>query len=186
MSNPELRKTPPAEDLICANCRNVYVNPLVLKCGHPFCEACLKQHLHCREFKLAEAKKVICPTCHTGCLESDVALHKDLGERSLAYREGEREKQSTADAAYNSNKKQFDKKNDLCDLCEQRALDVYCNKCQKYLCTPCRAVHINIGQTECQETDSDQLDVLRQDIRKNLEKQYEELQLAMEKFKVGA
>ncbi|XP_066548023.1 E3 ubiquitin-protein ligase TRIM69 [Amia ocellicauda] len=67
------------EELICAVCHDIFVEPVTLPCGHNFCETCVQQ---LKKMSLGRRRKLefTCPLCLAPCdtrihLKKNVVLH---------------------------------------------------------------------------------------------------------------
>ena len=62
------------DDLKCIICMDVYINPVVLGCGHSFCKDCLKDLLK---------DKPVCPTCRTPSFYGSDNLNPNFALKAL-------------------------------------------------------------------------------------------------------
>lgn len=74
------------EELICAVCRDIFVEPVTLPCGHNYCDECvnqLKKSLAWDEEDESPSQHYTCPLCLAPCdvrihLKKNVVLHNIL------------------------------------------------------------------------------------------------------------
>ncbi len=59
------------QSLVCALCSKVFESPVVAKCGHTFCSACLRR---------AAKNQADCPTCGGSITQAERAASSDLAE----------------------------------------------------------------------------------------------------------
>ncbi|MBN3313314.1 TRI39 ligase, partial [Atractosteus spatula] len=74
------------EELLCAVCRDVFVEPVTLPCGHNYCEACVQQLRRSAAVPPDGAKRrracYPCPLCLAPC-EATVELRKNVALRNI-------------------------------------------------------------------------------------------------------
>ncbi|XP_062386316.1 E3 ubiquitin-protein ligase TRIM41-like isoform X2 [Sardina pilchardus] len=63
------------EDLICAVCRDIFVEPVTLPCGHNYCEECVNQLK--RSSTEDESRRYTCPLCLAPC-DVSIAFKKNI------------------------------------------------------------------------------------------------------------
>lgn len=62
------------DELICIICMDLFLNPVVLTCGHSFCKRCISDHLN---------NKPVCPTCRSPTLYGGDILKPNFTLKSL-------------------------------------------------------------------------------------------------------
>ncbi|XP_015210825.1 bloodthirsty-related gene family, member 32 [Lepisosteus oculatus] len=74
------------EELLCAVCRDVFVEPVTLPCGHNYCEACVQQLRRSAAVPPDSAKRrrayYPCPLCLAPC-EATIELRKNVALRNI-------------------------------------------------------------------------------------------------------
>ena len=116
------------EQLTCAICHDLYINPKILPCFHSFCQQCLEGlPQDCQGDNY-----IFCPTCRhrtqlpkpTGAADFPAAFHiNNLKE------------------VYNLMIKMSGHQLVTCDICTTTNATGYCKDCAKFLCEKCISLH---------------------------------------------
>ncbi|XP_067107558.1 E3 ubiquitin-protein ligase TRIM35-like [Osmerus mordax] len=106
----------PEEDLSCPVCHDIFTNPVLLRCGHSFCKACLEEY-----WKHRESRE--CPVCRR---KSSMDLPLNLALKNLCESFSQERGQSASAGS-----------EVLCSLHREK-LKLYCLQDKQPVCVVCR------------------------------------------------
>ncbi|XP_061552410.1 E3 ubiquitin-protein ligase TRIM35-like [Phycodurus eques] len=111
------------DELCCPTCLNIFKDPVMLKCSHSFCRACVKQWWKHKQ-------GLSCPVCRKSCLPMDVSSNLTLKNVCETFTKTSLESET------------------MCSLHKEKK-KLFCLDHQLCVCLICRDTQIHIGHKFC-------------------------------------